>query len=145
MIFSFGHAEKERIEVDVQSYEREATGEYYDDNWLTVEIRIQAGGFHGKMSASFITNELITFLSALRPLYQSLNGTARFDTLEEQLSLKLTGDGRGHFELSGEVSDQPGIGNSLRFTLQFDQSQLGTSIRELEQVTLRFPERKARH
>lgn len=143
MMFSFGHSEQERIEVEVHGYERAAVGEYYDDNWLAVEIRVRAGGFHGKASATIITAELTKFLSELRPLYQALSGTVAFTTMEEQLSLRLVGDGKGHIELHGEVADQPGIGNRLHFTLQFDQSELGASIRELERVTLQFPERVA--
>jgi hypothetical protein len=61
--------------------------------------------------------------------------------MEEQLSLRLVGDGNGHIELRGETSDQPGIGNRLHFSLNFDQSQLGASIRELERVVSRFPVR----
>jgi hypothetical protein len=140
MTFSFGHSEQERIEVEVYGYERAPVGEYYDDNWLTVDIRIQTGGFRGEMPATFVTGELVKFLSELRPLHQTLTGAAAFQTMEGQLSLWLTGDGKGHIELRGEVADQA-AGNRLHFTLQFDQSQLNSSIRELERVTLRFPER----
>ncbi|SPP63836.1 WapI family immunity protein [Nitrospira lenta] len=142
MKFSFGHSEQERIEVEVYGYERAPVGEYFDDNWLGIEIRVQAGGFRGKAAAAIITVDLTKFLAQLQPLYQTLNGTAVFTTMEEQLSLRLVGDGKGHIELRGEVSDQPGIGNRLHFKLQFDQSQLGVSIRELEQVALQFPERE---
>ena len=45
MTFSFGQSERERIDVEVFGYERQPAGEYWDDNWLTVEIRVQAGGF----------------------------------------------------------------------------------------------------
>jgi len=83
----------------------------------------------------------VAFLTQLRPLHQSLSGTAEFTTLEEQLHLRLSGDGKGHIELVGEISDQPGIGNRLHFALHFDQSQLGTSIHELEKVTAEFPVR----
>jgi hypothetical protein len=140
MTFSFGYSEKERIEVEVHGYERAPVGEYYDDNWLIVDIRVQAGGFRGEMPATIITGELIKFLSELRQVYQTLTGAAAFQTMEEQLSLRLTGDGKGHIELCGEVEDQP-AGNHLHFTLQFDQSHLGASIRELERITLQFPER----
>jgi len=58
MTFSFGQSERERIEVDVLQYERQRTGEYWDDNWLTVQIRVQAGGFHGNAKAAIITSEL---------------------------------------------------------------------------------------
>src|SRR5207245_2813088 len=110
MTFSFGQPEQERIEVDVLSYERAQVGEYHDDNWLVSQVRVCAGGFRGTVDAAFITEELVAFLAQLRPLYESLSGTAEFPTLEEQLYLRLTGDGKGHIELVGEVADQPGIG-----------------------------------
>ena len=141
MTFSFGHSEQERIEVDVHGYERTPVGEYWDDNWLRVDIRVRAGGFRGKASATIITSELTKFLSELRPLVETLAGSAEFTTMEEQLSLRLAGDGKGHVELRGEVSDQAGFGNRLDFTLQFDQSQLRASIHELERVTSEFPVR----
>ena len=141
MTFSFGQSEQERIEVDVVRYERTPVGEYHDDNWLTSQIRVRAGGFRGKVDVSILTDELATFLTQLHALHGTLRGTAEFSTLEEQVHLRLTGDGKGHIELVGEVADQPGIGNRLRFTLQFDQPQLGASVRELERVTSEFPVR----
>jgi len=141
MIFAFGQSEHERIEIDVLNYERQPVGEYYDDNWLVVEIRVRAGRFYGKVSATILAAELDGFLAKLKPLYQTLDGSAELTTMESQLTLHLTGDGKGHIELRGEVVDQPGIGNRLSFTLQFDQSQLATSIRELERVVAQFPVR----
>lgn len=141
MFFSFGQSERERVEVNVLRYERAPIGDYYDDNWLEIEIRVQAGGFEGKMNAAILTEDLERFLSQLRPLYETLSGSAEFGTMEDQLSLKLTGDGKGHIELHGEVADRPGIGNRLHFALQFDQSQLRASISELEKATLQFPVR----
>jgi hypothetical protein len=142
MTFSFGQSQHERIEVEVLRYERSPVGEYHDDNWLTVQVRVFIGGFRGTVDAAFVTEEFLAFLAELRPLHERLSGTAEFATLEGQLHLRLTGDGKGHIELVGEVSDQPGIGNRLHFTLHFDQSQLGTSIYELERVTSGFPVRR---
>lgn len=135
MIFSFGQSERERIQIDVHGYERAPVGEYYDDNWLNVEICVQAGGFRGRAAATFFTDELTAFLSELRALYETMIGSA------EQLNLRLVGDGKGHIELRGVVADQAGFGNRLHFTLEFDQSQLRASIRELENVTTAFPVR----
>jgi hypothetical protein len=143
MTFSFGQSHHERIEVEVLRYERQPVGEYHDDNWLTVQVRVCAGGFRGTVDGAFITEEFVAFLTQLRHLHQSLSGTAEFTTMEGQLHLRLTGDGKGHIEFVGEVADQPGIGNRLHFTLHFDQSQLGASIHELERVTSQFPVRAA--
>lgn len=139
MVFSFGQSELERIEIDVVRYERVPAGDYHDDNWLTVDIRVRAGGFRGKVAAAILTDELARFESQLRPLFETLKGSAEFSTLEGQLSLRLTGDGNGHIALNGQVADQPGIGNRLHFSLKFDHSQLGAAIRELERVTSQFP------
>jgi len=141
MIFSFGQSERERIEIDVLGYERKPVGEYWDDNWLNVEIRVHAGGFRGKASAAIITSELEKFLSELKPLYEKLVGEAKFATMEEQLGLRLSGDGKGHIELHGEVADQAGIGNRLFFNLRFDQTQLKQSISDLELIVETFPVR----
>ena len=141
MTFSFGQSKQERVEVDVMRYERSAIGEYHDDNWLTSKILVRVGRFRGEVDAAIITGELVQFLNQLRPLFSSLRGVAEFSTLEGQLNLRLVGDGKGHVELVGEVADQPGIGNKLSFQLQFDQTQLGASIRELEDVTSKFPVR----
>ena len=143
MTFSFGRSERERLEVEVFGYERQPVGKYWDDNWLSVEIRVHAGRFHGRTRAAFITGDLVSFASQLRPLYDSLSGSAEFKTMEEQLSLRLVGDGKGHIEVRGDVLDQAGFGNSFHFHLDFDQSQLGASIRELGRVTLQFPVRMA--
>jgi len=143
MTVSFGQSQHERMEIEVLRYERQPVGEYHDDNWLTVQVRVCVGGFRGAVDGAFITEEFVAFLTQLRPLHQSLSGTAEFTTLEGQLHLRLTGDGKGHIELVGEVADQPGIGNRLHFTLHFDQSQLGASIHELERVTSQFPVRAA--
>jgi len=143
MKFSFGQSEHERIEIEVLRYERAAAGEYYDDNWVTSQIRVRAGGFRGQIDAAVLTGELSAFLAGLRPLHETLRGTAEFSTLEQQLHLRLIGDGKGHIELTGEIADQPGIGNRLHFTLQIDPSQLGASIHKLERVTTEFPVRTA--
>lgn len=141
MIFSFGQTTHERIEVEVLHYERPSVGDYNDDNWLTVQMRVSVGGFRGAVEGALVTTEFVPFLGQLRQLYESLSGKAEFETLEGQLHLQLTGDGKGHIELVGEIADQPGIGNRLHFTLHFDQSQLGASIRELERVISAFPAR----
>lgn len=128
--------------MEVRGFERVPTGEFWDDNWLKVDLRVWAGAFQGTTSASIVTIELTKFLAGLRQLWETLGGSAAFSTLEQQLKLRLDGDGRGHITLSGEVSDQPRGGNRLHFTLGLDPSQLISAIRELEAITSKYPVRK---
>ncbi len=144
MKFSVGESERERVEVDVISYERSVVGEYYDDNWLTVSIAVCVGGFSGRVRAAILTAELAAFAEQLRRLHEQLTGSAEFTTIEGQLSLTLTCDIRGHITLQGEVLDQAGIGNRLSFHLDLDQSFLPQSIQELDAVIQAFPVRHAK-
>jgi hypothetical protein len=140
MTFSFGELEQERVEIDVLRYEQPR--EFHDDEWLAIQITVCVGQFSGKIDAAILTKELVLFVEQLRPLFETLHGSAEFVTLEDQLNLRLSGDGRGHIKLKGHVADRPGDGNQLNFNLDFDQSQLGVSIQELEKVIAEFPFRK---
>jgi hypothetical protein len=98
--------------VDVTRYERDASGEPSDDNWLIVQIEVSAGGFRGNTDAHIMTGEVARFASQLRPLYDTLSGVADFTTLEGQLQLHFSGDGKGHIDLEGEVRDHAGTGTA---------------------------------
>ena len=126
------------------SYERPASGDYHDDNWLTVSIAVGVGGFSGRIRAAILTEELTGFAEQLHRLYEQLSGSAEFTTMEGQLSLRLSCDTRGHIMLRGEVLDRAGIGNRLSFHLDLDQSFLQQSIRELDAVIKAFPVRHAK-
>jgi len=139
--FSIGESEHQRVEVAVLRYEREPSGDYYDDNWLAVEVSLAVGGFKGRYDASFLTTELKSFRDQAASLYESLSGEAKLDTLETQLRLTLVGNGKGNISLEGEAWDQPGIGNRLVFRLGLDQTYLAHTLKQLDAVVTRFPVR----
>ena len=97
--------------------------------------------FEVRPRASIQTSQLAAFALQLRQLYDTFSGAAEFTTIEEQVYLILKGDGKGHITLKGEMMDQPGIGNRLKFNLEFDQSQLANSIRDLSAIIAKFPVR----
>jgi hypothetical protein len=139
--FSLGGSEHERVEVTVSGYERQPSGDYHDDNWLTVEVSLAVGGFRGRFQASFLTAELTEFRDQLAALNTSLKGEAKLVTMETQLLLSLSGNGRGGILLKGEAWDQPGIGNCLAFGLDIDQTHLANTLQELDAIIERFPVR----
>ncbi|RYF29258.1 MAG: hypothetical protein EOO23_07000 [Comamonadaceae bacterium] len=139
--FSFGGDERERLEVQVHGYERVPVGEYHDDNWLRVSVSIQAGAFSGTFDCTFLAPELSEFRDSLQVLHETLTGVARFKTIEDQVSLELTGDGRGHIVLKGLALDVPGIGNRLQFRLDLDPGHLTLALRGLDEIVGAFPTR----
>jgi hypothetical protein len=139
--FSLGGAEHERVAVEVMSYERAATGNYHDDNWLNVMVTVSLGSFEGAFPATFLTEEFVAFRDALRILCDTLQGEAKFETLEGQLFLKLSGNGRGQIFLKGHALDRAGDGNRLEFEVELDQTHLSGALRDLETTIERFPVR----
>jgi hypothetical protein len=105
--FSPGSSDREKVVVTVRGYERAPTGEYYDDNWFTVVVEVSAGAFSERFDAAFLTQDFVSFRDQLRGLYDSLKGEANFTTLEDQLSIRVAGNGRGGLVVAGEALDQP--------------------------------------
>lgn len=141
--FSLGSAKHNRVEVNVLGYERTPVGEYFDDNWLRVRVELDVGAYSGSYDAAFLTAELVAFRDQLEALYRSLEGVSEFSTMEGQLSLSVSGDGRGQIIVRGVALDAPGIGNRLEFQLELDQTYVQRAVAELSDVVAAFPVRTA--
>lgn len=114
-------------------------GDYWDGNWLGCAVDARAGAFRGHVDASLRAEEFVAFREGVRRLYEQLAGEAKFETMEQWLSIRVVGDGRGHFEAKCDLLDDPGVGNRLTFTLAFDQTFLPKMLRELDGIIDAFP------
>jgi len=136
--FAIGSSESGRVEVSVDGYERQRSNEYFDDNWISVQVSLAVDGFKGRFRASFQAADLVSFRDQLASLYDSLDGEATFATMEMQLALTLTGNGRGGIVVKGEAANQSGV-NRLGFGFQIDQTYLANTLSELNEVIEAFP------
>jgi hypothetical protein len=60
--------------------------------------------------------------------------------MEDWITLSIKSNPKGALDVSGEVTDQPGVGNRLSFELQgFDQTHLSSWLSQLCAIELRFP------
>src|SRR5690349_4321895 len=94
----------------------EAT-DYWDGNWVRAAVEVAAGGFRGSVGGDVRAEELASFHDQFIQLQKSLRGTAEFKTMEEWLSIRVPGDGKGHMELRCNIRDQSNSGNKLDCTL----------------------------
>ena len=138
MSLSIGCSENEQVEIIINQYEHTPTGDSFDDNWLLCTVNVSFGNFTGTFGASFQSQDFIKFTQELKKLYACLKGTATFSSLEEQLEIKLTGNGNGGIELTGMCMDSVGVGNQLSFSTELDQTYLPSSIAELEEILKGF-------
>jgi hypothetical protein len=110
-----------------------------DRNWIDTRISVKAGGFIGQYTMLISTGDFEYFRRDLAGLYDDLAGKIKFSPLEGQLTLDITGDGIGHFRVSGEARDNAGSGNQLYFELNFDQTNIKELVSQLEGITRDFP------
>ena len=111
----------------------------WDKNWINVHVIVQAGGFSGKFSAYVMPIDFKSFEAQLRNLYDKLKGFANFETLEDQIAIRIQGNESGNMLAKCEVMDQAGIGNKLIFEIEFDQSYIPNILRQLENIKSKFP------
>ncbi len=114
----------------------------WDANWVVCLVEAKLRGFRAKFEASFLTMEFPPFRDALGAVWKDLRGEAHFTTIEEQVSLTVRGDGVGHISVRGELQDLAGMGNRLTFQLEIDQTFLGATLRQLDDLIDRFPVRR---
>ncbi|MGV3546071.1 MAG: WapI family immunity protein [Pedobacter sp.] len=111
----------------------------WDKNWVKVFVEVKAGAFSGEFDADLMTTDFASFRNELEELYSKLTGTATFSTLEDQVNIKVIGDGIGHLKAECYVMDSPGLGSILQFEIDFDQTYIPNVIRQIEKIINRFP------
>ncbi len=111
-----------------------------DGNWLVSPITVRVGGFVGEIAAGLRAEELVRFRESLEHVAAHGTGTAVLNSIEEWLSLAVVHEPSGALSVSGAAADQPGIGNTLHFTLPLiDGSQLPVLIEDLRVCEQAYP------
>ena len=118
---------------------RPDASDYWDGNWISASVQVTAGGFRGSVSGDLRADELHQFYKQFAQLQESLQGTAEFETMEGWLAIRIVGDGKGRMDLECTVRDQPGIGNTLRFSIASDQTYTRNAVDEWRLVVEAFP------
>jgi hypothetical protein len=131
------------LELRVDGYERERSGERYDDNWLSGGVSLTlaqppAATFTAKCDVAWQTTDLLRFQEALRTLLDDLSGVATLSTLEDQVELTIRLEA-GKGTVQGRVEAHSIA--ALQFESTTDQSFLAQTLAELRQVTAAYPVR----
>ena len=127
------------LKIEVIGFAYPDAKDDWDRKWVKSKTSLKAGGFAGQFSCDLMISDFEKFKEQLSELYEKMNGIAIFDTIEDQIKIRIKGDGIGHFEADCKVMDSPGIGNSLDFTLEFDQTFIPQMINQLDNIKQTFP------
>jgi hypothetical protein len=131
------------LTLGVGDYERAATGEVWDDNWLrgAVALRIEnppTATFRAKCDVAWQTTELHAFHESLRTLLDDLTGSAKLATTEDQVELTIElNEVKG--TLTGRVEAHAIA--LVEFEAPTDQSFLIPALSALRAVVTKYPYR----
>ncbi|HJT77705.1 MAG TPA: hypothetical protein VJ739_10935 [Gemmataceae bacterium] len=138
-IIRVGGEQAEFLAIHLLSRPHPDSTDYHDANWLRAQVEVAAGGFYGSVTGNVRAEEIAGFHEQLSRVFDSLKGTAEWKTLEDWLSIAVTADHGGHMRFDCRLQDQPGIGNTLRCTLEFDQTFIRPLLGDLRRAMQEFP------
>ncbi len=109
-----------------------SSGEDVYDCWNQVDACVSAGAWQGSViQANLLTAEIKPFLNGLCRIIANLEGEVTLKSMESWIDLRIYGDGLGHFQIEGEIRDDP-IGNNFRFNFSTDQTYLADLLKRIE-------------
>jgi hypothetical protein len=111
------------------------------DDWLDSTVTVSAGAFAGSYNAVLTTCDFPRFRQELQRLYDTLEGVARFSTIERQIAITLSANSRGCISVEGSAEDAIADGNSLKFRFETDQTFLPPLIRQIREIEMQYPNR----
>lgn len=134
-----GGQEHEYVAIRVYGRKYPQASHDFDSDWLAARIDLRIGGFSASVIAQLRSVDFARFLKGTTSVYEELEGNAKFDTLEDWLSIELTGNGRGQIEAEIEMRDDPSIANKLVAKLHLDRTYLRSTLDGLREVVRRYP------
>jgi hypothetical protein len=99
--------------------------------WSTVKIDVHSDGLSGSVKWSFSKGERAAFAREIEVLHRDLRGMAQLQPQEPNITLELTGDGKGQGTVLGTVQNLFERKNQLRFEFEIDQTYLEGIARAL--------------
>lgn len=137
--FVIGHETSQHLKMTILSRTHPECSDFWEGNWVHSDLSATVGGFSGHVRACLRVDEIKRFRDQFAPLYDALDGVAEFTSLEHWISVKITGDGLGHFNARCELRDDPSFPNRLIFDLTFDQTMTPSMLRQLDSILDAFP------
>jgi hypothetical protein len=94
------------------------------EGWVCGKADVHCGPWLERVKVEFYMDELPRFGEEIRQLYHDLKGTAALDSIESDLTLRLTGNDRGAIEVAGTARSQFATSSELSFRFFIDQTFL---------------------
>ena len=135
-----GRPHGEHLTVHVTGRMHPEASDYWDGNWLISPITANLGSFTAHVNAGLRVEELRDFRLGLEQIQQQLRGEAALTSLDHWISLTVVCRPTGTLAIRGELDDDSGAGNTLRFTIDgLDQTDTPAMLSALSAIDLAYP------
>jgi hypothetical protein len=111
------------------------------NNWVKTKISVKGGAFSGEYEVSMEADEFVYLQKGFTLLDKNLSGGLEFTDMDNSVTIKINGDGIGHFKTKVTANDylKQSAYNTLTFELTFDQTDIKTIFSQLDRITKQFP------
>ena len=141
--FRIGTAATEHLAVEVLAREHPDQSDYWDGNWLTAEVDVASGPWHGNYRAALRAEEFVHFRDQLQLLTDDREAPpAEFESMEPWLRFTVhRSDRHGHVRINGRAQTEPFFDshNVFYFVLELDQNVLAATLDDLGRLIEEFP------
>ena len=127
------------ISIEVLEYENCSAETSEDANWLSCYVAIKTDAFSGEFQASFMTEDFTDFQKQLAAVVESLEGSARFETMENALQFSVEMKSNGEAAIMGHANAVNAPRTVLSFSMTSDQSCTTETNTQLQAITTTFP------
>lgn len=135
-----GRVDADHLAIAVTGRSHPECSDYWDGNWIRSILKVRAGGFTADITADLRTTEIHKFGEELAAMNDNLAGEAVLNTLEEWIAVSIQFRPNGHLDVTGEVMDEPGVGNRLVFELHnLDQTHLPSWLSQIREIESKYP------
>ena len=123
-----------KIGSDSEFVKIEIPRAYSSEGWAQSPVEIKTNNFHGTINPWIEENDFVLFSKALEALYETLKGSASFETMEGQIEFKLESQAGGQIEMSGLAWSEACYGSKLEFSFLLDQTFLQEPLKKLKSI-----------
>ena len=130
------------VELVVTGYQFPDIPDGSDADWLVGTLRGAGGPYRGGERFTIETQELEDLRTEFARLYKELGGGFEFEPIEPHVSLKVNGDGLGHFRVRCQLNAEPLlVGPALSYEISLDQTEIPSIVAALDALVALFPRR----
>ncbi len=102
------------------------------------DIEIKIPSYHVKGNFHTSTGEIFQFYEELSKCQIKLKGEVEYQTLENNLEIRVKYNNMGRTEITGKFQQSMGISNCLKFEINSDQSFIKYTVDELETIVNKY-------